>query len=57
MLFYFLHNYFKYKNDLQYTACFFNHIFRGDNPQLGGVLSPPTPPGFPPMGRYVPFIN
>ncbi len=45
-----------YLHDLHKTLIFtihsvvFNHIiFRGDNPQTGGVLSPPTPLGFLPM--------
>ncbi len=33
------------KHYLQYTACFFNHIFRGGQPSARGGLVPPDPPG------------
>ncbi len=50
-LFYYLHDYFKYMSIILFSihrvAC--NYIFRGDNPQIGGVMSPPSPPGFTPM--------
>ncbi len=41
LLFYYLHNYLKYKTLLfRIHSMVFNHIFRGDNPQMGGILSP-----------------
>ncbi len=49
-LFYCLHNYLKYKT-LLFTihSVVFNHIFRGDNPQIGGSCPPRPPPWFPPI--------
>ncbi len=37
VLFYYLHNYFKYKT--LFTSGYLNHIFRGDNPQIETNIS------------------
>ncbi len=51
MLFYFLHNYFKYKTLFTIHSMFFNHIFREGQPSARGGLVPPDPPGISAHGQ------
>ncbi len=53
VLFYYLQSYLKYKT-LLFTkhSMVFNHNFRGDNLQIGGVLSPWNPPPPPRISAY-----
>ncbi len=48
-------NYFRYTYIFHNRECdFLNIFFGGDNPRMGGGMSPPSPPGFTPM--HIPAV-
>ncbi len=46
-----IHIFFTIEND------FFIYFFGGDNPWMGGDMSPPSPPGFTPMCDSLQFVD